>query len=251
MEPVDPRYYNGKELAQAAVPLEIRLNQPGHIVEKRGELLPRRHNLVTKRTVRCRQTFDGGSPGILLKPHINPLMGDSSMRTNVGHWFKKSSLAMSFYPRFTIESCDSKEMVVQVINPYDEPVHINLSTIDVPATNVSSNSRRYKMLNNSISNFPSKGFDVHGYDELAEQDEDWLDDAEGGEQIVDMKSDAENHIVRRELNRVWLRLQWKSDIWADSKETARQYNTIFHATLEKIEKKQVAISCLVQMNIDF
>ena len=54
MEPVDPRYYNGKELAEAAVPLEIRLNQPGHIVEKRGQLLPRRHNLVTKRTVRCK-----------------------------------------------------------------------------------------------------------------------------------------------------------------------------------------------------
>ena len=92
---------------------------------------------------------------------------------------------------------------------------------------------------------------MHGYDELAEQDEDWLNDAEGGDQIVDMKSDAENNIIRRELNRVWLRLQWKSDIGADSNEKVRQYNTIFHATLEKIEKKQIVISCLVQMNIDF
>ena len=43
-----------------------------------------------------------GRPGILLKPKVNPLEGDSSMRSNVGKWWQKDSSAISVLPSISL-----------------------------------------------------------------------------------------------------------------------------------------------------
>lgn len=52
-------------------------------------LLPLRVPLRLRRALRCRQELGKGRPGILVKPKLSPLEGDSSMRTGHGQWFKK------------------------------------------------------------------------------------------------------------------------------------------------------------------
>ena len=230
MSPPDLIYYDGNELLDKAASLESRIQQPGLITRNRNELLPQRHPLITKRTLRCRETFEDGSPGILLKPHINPLMGDTSMRTNIGNWYKKSSLAMAFYPRFTIESYDDNELLMYVINPYDEPIHIVLSNVLVINNKNDDNNIITK-----ISNYPSNGFYIRGYDELAEQDEEWLndDDDEDGNNKIDTSEDAQNNIVKRELNRVLISLKWQQEENQSSSSIKKTSTTIVQVKMRK------------------
>ncbi len=65
-------------------------------------LYPLRRALATKRSRRCRQDVEAGRPGILLKPKINPLEGDSSMRTNIGKWWQKDVSAIHVLPFLSV-----------------------------------------------------------------------------------------------------------------------------------------------------
>jgi len=95
---------------------------------KRDAALPFRLKLRTKRSVRCRQCFNENQPSILVKTQINPLKGDSSMRTNVGAWFKKKSLAMDFLPRLSVRKPQGDGFLLIVTNPTDFPMEIRIDS---------------------------------------------------------------------------------------------------------------------------
>jgi dynactin 4 len=61
----------------------------GALVESRVALLPLAVPLRPRKSRRCRAELAEGRPGILLKPKLNPLEGDSSLRTGHGQWWKK------------------------------------------------------------------------------------------------------------------------------------------------------------------
>ena len=52
-------------------------------------LLPLPIPLRPRKSRRCRAELAEGRPGILIKPKLNPLEGDSSLRTGHGQWWKK------------------------------------------------------------------------------------------------------------------------------------------------------------------
>jgi dynactin 4 len=62
-----------------------------NIVERRQQCLPLPIPLRVRRSWRCRAELAQGRPGILLKPKLNPLEGDSSLRSGHGQWWKKDS----------------------------------------------------------------------------------------------------------------------------------------------------------------
>jgi hypothetical protein len=56
-------------------------------------LMPLPVPLRPRKSRRCRAELAEGRPGILVKPKLNPLEGDSSLRTGHGQWWKKVSFA--------------------------------------------------------------------------------------------------------------------------------------------------------------
>jgi len=66
------------------------LNTPA-LPAKRSDLLPLPVPLQVRTSRRCRAELAEGRPGILLKPKMNPLEGDSSQRKGHGQWWKKVS----------------------------------------------------------------------------------------------------------------------------------------------------------------
>lgn len=60
----------------------------------RTDLLPLPIPLRARRSRRCRAELALGRPGILVKPKLNPLEGDSSLRTGHGQWWRKVRLWM-------------------------------------------------------------------------------------------------------------------------------------------------------------
>lgn len=54
-----------------------------------SSLLPLPIPLRPRKSRRCRAELKEGRPGILLKPKLNPLEGDSSLRTGHSQWWKK------------------------------------------------------------------------------------------------------------------------------------------------------------------
>lgn len=64
--------------------------------------LPLRTHLFVRRSLRCRAELAEGRPGILLKPKLGPLEGDSSagLSSNASHqWHRKDSSAIHIVPR--------------------------------------------------------------------------------------------------------------------------------------------------------
>jgi len=66
------------------------LNHPTD-TKSRQDLLPLPIQLRVRLSRRCRAELAEGRPGILVKPKLNPLEGDSSLRTGHGQWWKKVS----------------------------------------------------------------------------------------------------------------------------------------------------------------
>ncbi|CAM9370130.1 unnamed protein product [Choristocarpus tenellus] len=95
---------------------------------------PRRVRLRTQLGKRCRKDLAVGRPGILVKPFINPLDGDSKKE---GRWFKKDCSASLFVPRVTVASLPSLKalreghptaLVLRVSNPQISPLRVRLDT---------------------------------------------------------------------------------------------------------------------------
>jgi hypothetical protein len=64
----------------------------GALIESLDALLPLAIPLRPRKSRRCRSEMAEGRPGILVKPKLNPLEGDSSLRTGHGQWWKKVCL---------------------------------------------------------------------------------------------------------------------------------------------------------------
>lgn len=86
--------------------------------------------LRVKRTWRCVESIEKGSPGILVKPQMNPMSGDSSMPM-ASSWFKKAHLAVHYLPIVTFQrlpwrvgDSDAVHCVLLVENPLDDPIRI-------------------------------------------------------------------------------------------------------------------------------
>jgi hypothetical protein len=63
----------------------------GGPIQSLSDLLPLPIPLRPRKSRRCRAELAEGRPGILVKPKLNPLEGDSSLRTGHGQWWKKVS----------------------------------------------------------------------------------------------------------------------------------------------------------------
>jgi hypothetical protein len=116
--------------------IEQRLTQPSEQPIDCSLLRPRRKLLLTKRSLRCRVCVDAGRPGILVKPQINPLTGDSSMLAK-SSWWKKATFASSHLPSLRLVqgatpgtlatgAGGSKSLILLLTNPSDCEVRIVL-----------------------------------------------------------------------------------------------------------------------------
>ncbi|RQM15486.1 hypothetical protein B5M09_007381, partial [Aphanomyces astaci] len=80
----------------------------------------------------CVESMASGAPGILVKPQINPMTGDSSMVVGAS-WWKKATLALHMLPSVTIrrvwEPKDAAIVVAWLLveNPLDEDIVLVLT----------------------------------------------------------------------------------------------------------------------------
>ncbi|GMF17672.1 unnamed protein product [Phytophthora lilii] len=93
-------------------------------------LFPSRPLLRVKRTWRCVESIERGTAGILVKPQISPMSGDSSLPVSAS-WFKKANLAAQYVPVVTFQRLPyrgdnggSIECVLLVENPLDDAIRI-------------------------------------------------------------------------------------------------------------------------------
>lgn len=83
---------------------------------------------------RCIQEIQAGRPGILLKPKVNPLEGDTSLRYGHGQWWKKDSSAIHSVPRVSIKAVKYDEstcryaLLLQIKNPTIGPIRLKIGT---------------------------------------------------------------------------------------------------------------------------
>jgi dynactin 4 len=78
---------NGSTVGQLPIALLVHLGSSSTLPEE--GLLPRLIPLRPRKSRRCRAELVDGRPGILLKPKLNPLEGDSCLKTGHGQWWKK------------------------------------------------------------------------------------------------------------------------------------------------------------------
>jgi hypothetical protein len=71
----------------------------------RRDLLPLPVRLRARKTRRCRAELRDGRAGILLKPRLNPVEGDSSLRSGHGQWWKKDCSAAHVLPNVRVDRC--------------------------------------------------------------------------------------------------------------------------------------------------
>eukprot|EP00526_Cylindrotheca_closterium_P009029 CAMPEP_0113623780 /NCGR_PEP_ID=MMETSP0017_2-20120614/12243_1 /TAXON_ID=2856 /ORGANISM="Cylindrotheca closterium" /LENGTH=519 /DNA_ID=CAMNT_0000533759 /DNA_START=36 /DNA_END=1592 /DNA_ORIENTATION=- /assembly_acc=CAM_ASM_000147 len=99
-----------------------------------AELLPLQVPLRPRKSRRCRAELAEGRPGILLKPKLNPLEGDSSLRTGHGQWWKKDSSAIQVLPRVRASKHASDgtkhAFLIKVSNPTLGNIRFRLASSD-------------------------------------------------------------------------------------------------------------------------
>ena len=79
--------------------------------------LPLQIPVLPRKSGRCLAELAEGRPGILVKPKLNPLEGDTSLRSSHGQWFKKDSSAMLVLPRVRFERHYHSAVLYRVNNP--------------------------------------------------------------------------------------------------------------------------------------
>ncbi|CAI5722637.1 unnamed protein product [Peronospora destructor] len=117
--------------------LHQRLLNPLDQSREADNLFPSRPLLRVKRTWRCVESIERGTAGILVKPQISPMSGDSSLPISVS-WFKKANLAAQYVPVVTFQRlpyCNdsgSIECVLLVENPLDDAIRITFRSASPP-----------------------------------------------------------------------------------------------------------------------
>lgn len=84
---------------------------PAPVPASCAELLPLPVPLRARKSRRCRRELAEGRTGILVKPKVNPLEGDSSLRSGHGQWWKKDSSAVHSVPRVSVVRLGSTDPV--------------------------------------------------------------------------------------------------------------------------------------------
>ncbi|KAL3667979.1 hypothetical protein V7S43_006855 [Phytophthora oleae] len=122
--------------------LHQRLLNPLDQSRDADKLFPSRPLLRVKRTWRCVESIERGTAGILVKPQISPMSGDSSLPVSAS-WFKKANLAAQYVPVVTfqrlpyhVEGTGNVECVLLVENPLDDAIRITFRP--VPASSDAS-----------------------------------------------------------------------------------------------------------------
>jgi len=97
-------------------------------------LLPTPIKLRTRAVRRDYKELSIGRPGIVIKPKVNPLEGDSSLRYGHGQWWKKDSSAIHTVPKLTIpkytynRSTSEYALLLHISNPTLGPMTLKLHT---------------------------------------------------------------------------------------------------------------------------
>uniref|UniRef100_A0A7S4MWN0 Dynactin subunit 4 n=1 Tax=Odontella aurita TaxID=265563 RepID=A0A7S4MWN0_9STRA len=111
------------------------------IVSSISDLLPLPVPLRARKSRRCRRELAEGRTGILVKPKVNPLEGDSSLRSGHGQWWKKDSSAVHSVPRVSVlrhgtaTAAGSRKLhalLLSVRNPTLNSVRIRLGPSSAP-----------------------------------------------------------------------------------------------------------------------
>jgi len=89
-----------KGVSKQAIDLQAALTSL--VPESRADFYPLPIPLRTRKSRRCRAELQNGRPGILVKPKLNPLEGDTSLRSGHGQWWKKDSSAIHVVPRVKV-----------------------------------------------------------------------------------------------------------------------------------------------------
>ncbi|CAH0492269.1 unnamed protein product [Peronospora farinosa] len=117
--------------------LHQRLLNPLDQSREVDNLFPSRPLLRVKRTWRCVDSIQRGTAGILVKPQISPMSGDSSLPISAS-WFKKANLAAQYVPVVTFQQLPyrnaggSIECVLLVENPLDDAIRITFRSAPPP-----------------------------------------------------------------------------------------------------------------------
>jgi len=80
---------------QVAAQMSLTITAPRY----QQDLLPLPVHYRSRVSRRCRAEQSAGRTGILVKPKLNPLEGDTSLRAGHGQWWKKDSSAIHVVPR--------------------------------------------------------------------------------------------------------------------------------------------------------
>ncbi|KAI9921114.1 hypothetical protein PsorP6_002129 [Peronosclerospora sorghi] len=122
------RFAQKRDMGEVST-LYQRLPNPLNQSREASELYPFRALLRVKRTWRCVESIERGTAGILVKPQISPMSGDSSLPVSAS-WFKKASLAAQYVPVVTFQrlpylgESGCIECILLVENPLDDAICI-------------------------------------------------------------------------------------------------------------------------------
>lgn len=121
--------------------------------QSRSDLLPLPVYYRAKVSRRCRAELSAGRTGILVKPKLNPLEGDTSLRAGHGQWWKKDSSAIHVVPRVRVIRQGSRRIgditcqttlyavLLSVKNPTLNMIRLRLaSTTTGPSSTISAPS---------------------------------------------------------------------------------------------------------------
>lgn len=103
---IDDEIDNPSNILQSALPtsqqVAAQMAISTTVPSLRSDLLPLPVPFRVRVNRRCLAEQAAGKTGILVKPKLNPLEGDSSLRAGHGQWFKKDSSAVNSVPRVEI-----------------------------------------------------------------------------------------------------------------------------------------------------
>eukprot|EP00536_Pseudo-nitzschia_multiseries_P013121 jgi/Psemu1/210666/e_gw1.542.6.1 len=202
-------------------------------------LLPLPIPLRPRKSRRCRAELAESRPGILVKPKLNPLEGDSSLRTGHGQWWKKDSSAIEVLPRVRVcvSASDGNRhaFLMKVSNPTLGIVRLRLAPSSYTGECLWDNkdmTTKYLesivvdpfkrvSLNAFLDTEVAKGIEATSFCELEPVEDSFLELGnktsnnvpeavsrwEAGEAMSDSKVSAENPAILRELG------QKKSVAW--------------------------------------
>eukprot|EP00579_Thalassiosira_antarctica_P017101 CAMPEP_0201945442 /NCGR_PEP_ID=MMETSP0903-20130614/53904_1 /ASSEMBLY_ACC=CAM_ASM_000552 /TAXON_ID=420261 /ORGANISM="Thalassiosira antarctica, Strain CCMP982" /LENGTH=562 /DNA_ID=CAMNT_0048488509 /DNA_START=13 /DNA_END=1701 /DNA_ORIENTATION=+ len=106
--------------------------------QSRSDLLPLSVTYRTRVSRRCRAELAAGRTGILVKPKLNPLEGDTSLRAGHGQWWKKDSSAVHVVPRVQLcrhgadPTSHKYAVLLKVKNPTLNMIRLRLSGPSIP-----------------------------------------------------------------------------------------------------------------------